>query len=565
MDKKRIIIIVVGVIILALVSFFTYKLFSSSKHSSTPSCTKQCDNKNCGDDGCNGSCGVCKNNESCVNGKCTPSAICSCDGKECGSTDGCGNRCCPLKNDPNYDCSSCQCQNNSYLKNNQCIKCPDNSKPNTSDTDCDCLDSFYKKDGICIKCPYPASKVNDQSDGCICLPPYYKDKDGNCIKCPDNSSVSKDGLSCICNNSYFMSNGACQLCGKNSHSSDDRKSCICDDGFYKDNNGICQSCPKNSKSNSDNTGCVCNKDWYGDQCDINCDPQDNCNWNNGPVCKDGFYTKMSDEPIYCESQCNLGGVVDKNNPNKCICPENANNLPDGSCQCNVGFYFDGSKCISKTGKCNNKGTFNETTKKCDCNPSYYGDACTEYCNSPNCTWANNQANCSPDWHDIGARDPTNKDITIHCSLHCADDGGTVVGDKCICNYIPNCKNGTNCARGWVGSDCSVSCNCDPNNTASTQLSPDGKSCLCICKDGYGCKDCSVAVNKRCNNNGTWNCETNKCECDPTKDLLPNCSDCCSKINVNHEQYIRYMLFLLNLFIFFHNRFPFLSIKNSMFS
>ena len=52
-------------------------------------CTPNCSGKNCGDDGCGGSCGTCSDGDACINGICcTP----NCSGKKCGD-DGCGGSC----------------------------------------------------------------------------------------------------------------------------------------------------------------------------------------------------------------------------------------------------------------------------------------------------------------------------------------------------------------------------------------------------------------------------------------------------------------------------------------
>ncbi len=51
-----------------------------------------CDGKECGDDGCGGSCGACTGGQTCSNGKCQGGCQPQCAGKECGS-DGCGGSC----------------------------------------------------------------------------------------------------------------------------------------------------------------------------------------------------------------------------------------------------------------------------------------------------------------------------------------------------------------------------------------------------------------------------------------------------------------------------------------
>ena len=54
-------------------------------------CEPQCGTKECGPDGCGGSCGACGEGEACTDGACIPCAP-QCAGKECGP-DGCGGEC----------------------------------------------------------------------------------------------------------------------------------------------------------------------------------------------------------------------------------------------------------------------------------------------------------------------------------------------------------------------------------------------------------------------------------------------------------------------------------------
>jgi len=57
------------------------------------SCVPQCTGKQCGSDGCSGSCGTCASGQTCdANGQCQKGCVPSCTGKQCGS-DGCGGSC----------------------------------------------------------------------------------------------------------------------------------------------------------------------------------------------------------------------------------------------------------------------------------------------------------------------------------------------------------------------------------------------------------------------------------------------------------------------------------------
>ncbi len=57
-------------------------------------CVPHCTQRECGDDGCEGSCVECAQKEICVDGQCEPDTACKpeCEGRQCGS-DGCGEEC----------------------------------------------------------------------------------------------------------------------------------------------------------------------------------------------------------------------------------------------------------------------------------------------------------------------------------------------------------------------------------------------------------------------------------------------------------------------------------------
>jgi len=55
-------------------------------------CVRDCDGKTCGDDGCGGLCGECEAGASCIGGACVTGCTPSCAGRRCGD-DGCGGQC----------------------------------------------------------------------------------------------------------------------------------------------------------------------------------------------------------------------------------------------------------------------------------------------------------------------------------------------------------------------------------------------------------------------------------------------------------------------------------------
>ncbi len=121
-----------------------------------PICTADCSGKECGDDGCGGSCGTCSGGDKCVNGKCScapKSCAGSCDQpKICGfMADGCGQMVFGKVGDDGCGGDCCDC------------KCPDCS-PNCDGKEC----GDDGCGGSCGSCTAPET-CND--DGwCSCSP-----------------------------------------------------------------------------------------------------------------------------------------------------------------------------------------------------------------------------------------------------------------------------------------------------------------------------------------------------------------------------------------------------------
>ena len=105
------------------------------------SCTPDCTGKVCGDDGCGGSCGSCQSNETCSNNQCIPcdpmnfTQACTDQNFDCGTTsNGCGG---------NIDCGTCALSNET-CSNNLCvpIEC-------SNDVDCD-PGYICNGNGVCV-------------------------------------------------------------------------------------------------------------------------------------------------------------------------------------------------------------------------------------------------------------------------------------------------------------------------------------------------------------------------------------------------------------------------------
>ena len=82
-------------------------------------CTPQCTGKQCGSDGCSGSCGTCPTGQTCdASGQCQQGCMPSCTGKQCGS-DGCGGSCGSCPNGQTCDADG-QCQGTVTCAHDDC-------------------------------------------------------------------------------------------------------------------------------------------------------------------------------------------------------------------------------------------------------------------------------------------------------------------------------------------------------------------------------------------------------------------------------------------------------------
>ncbi|MBM4354036.1 MAG: hypothetical protein FJ109_09625 [Deltaproteobacteria bacterium] len=142
-------------------------------------CTPACEGKQCGPDGCGGTCGVCDPGIPCQDGVCKCDAVKNCEGKECGP-DGCGGECgkcgdgfeCNLGTSMCVeivvpDCEGKECGSDGA--GGSCGTCPcDNCEPNEvvcdtvtfqctvePDKDCkwifDCFDTCPEGDQACLQ------------------------------------------------------------------------------------------------------------------------------------------------------------------------------------------------------------------------------------------------------------------------------------------------------------------------------------------------------------------------------------------------------------------------------
>lgn len=87
-------------------------------------CTPDCSGKACGTDGCGGSCGNCTGSDVCINGQCQ--CVRNCSGKKCGDDDGCGGRCTYCESGFTCSTSTWQCESGACTPDCEGKQCGDN-------------------------------------------------------------------------------------------------------------------------------------------------------------------------------------------------------------------------------------------------------------------------------------------------------------------------------------------------------------------------------------------------------------------------------------------------------
>ena len=217
-------------------------------------CQPDCSGKECGDDGCGGSCGTCQQDETCTNGSCVPNCTPDCTGKECGD-DGCGSTCgtCPA----NHDCINGKCECRKQCAGRQC-------GPDGCGGSCgSCANgSICTFNGLC--CQPDCTGKECGGNGC----------DGQCGTC-------QSGYSCVGNKCVGGAPSGWICTGTKYRAAD---GCDCNCGVYDpdcDSQPVpAYNCPPNNVCTKE--GACCQPDCTDKECG-----DDGCGGNCG-TCSDGY-------------------------------------------------------------------------------------------------------------------------------------------------------------------------------------------------------------------------------------------------------------------------------------
>ncbi|MGB0589587.1 MAG: hypothetical protein ACPGU1_07915 [Myxococcota bacterium] len=483
-------------------------------------CAASCEGKVCGDDGCGGVCGICKDDESCDDaGQCVSGACeASCEGKTCGD-DGCGGMC-------------GMCAEGETCTDGACTACtPSCGSKVCGDDGCggscgECGDSETCLAGQCQPCMPSCEGVVCGDDGC----------GGTCGACADGESCvdgqcgactpSCDGLAC----GDDGCGGSCGECA-------DGESCVagaCQDGAGDGCGGVTyEGCC------NDNVVQFCDD---GALQEIDCAeaPQGSCGWN----AEGGFY------------DCGTDGAAEPTgaHPYQCEgadeCEPSCEGITCGGDGCGgtCGTCEEGLQCID--GGCIDTGC--PTGEMLDCNEeciamAWLGD-----------TVCDAGLNCEAFDYDGGdCTIPCAEGEINDCAGACVD--GALVGDG-------TCQDALNCAATeWDGMDCEPACeegqilNCDLGCTSADWLGDDycdaslncegleydAGDCAAPCADGemYDCA--GVCVDGALAGDGTCqeelNCEATQwdgMDCEPSceEGQLVDCDYGCTSANWLGDDY-----------------------------
>ena len=394
-------------------------------------CEPQCEGRECGTDGCGGTCGDCAGE--CNNGLCVVPCVPECDGRACGP-DGCGDTCGPAcPGDQVCDLAGAcqdapaQCGDEVCGVGEDCGNCPADCGACCGDGECS-----DARDENCATCPVdcecdPGEGCNVELRRCVV----------QCVPQCGGRDCGPDGCGGSCGDCGLMEDCQGGVC---------RDQCVpqcagreCGgDGC----NGRCGECGDDQ---------VCNDGACEDECVPSCDGR-NC----GDDGCDGVCGLCDDEQL-----CNQGVCDDVCQP-ACADRECGGDGCGGECgMCDPGVCVDGSCCVP-------------SCDGLDCGDDGCGGSCGD-CDPGVCL---DGACCVPDCDGLNCGDDG-------CGGSCGPCDGVCLEGACC---VPACE-GRDCGPDGCGGACGGGCvegeeRCD----MAGQCVPEGQFCQCdaqdVCVDGF---------------------------------------------------------------------------------
>ena len=276
-------------------------------------CQPHCGEVECGDDGCGASCGSCGLEATCQEGQCIPDCVPDCGGKQCGS-DKCGG-----------DCGICD-EGDECDANGQCkAKCvPDCGGKECGDDGCEgscgaCTGGDKCQDGVCGECVPDCDGKECGFDGCT----------GTCGSCQENGKCKSGSCDCKYGYQWSPDETACwPECVEGAENNSESGQCECPAGSHwnLDESGCWPDCPEGAHNDAASGDCVCDEglEWSpdGEQC-----------W---PTCSENSHWSPEEQECLCDD----GAVVGLDGETCLLeCPEGALEQ-EGQCLCESGLAYD---------------------------------------------------------------------------------------------------------------------------------------------------------------------------------------------------------------------------------
>ena len=430
-------------------------------------CIPACEGKECGPDGCDGSCGDCGGNQECSTAGlcacvaevvvcgdacCAPGEVChagqcclpDCTGKECGS-DGCGGTC-------------GECDDGNPCTQQYCVEGGTCAHPSKQDgTECEVVGICVGKcqDGACSEsavedCDGLDNNCNDQVDEGF--PNYDSDDQADCVDPDDDNDGLFDDVDCEPQNETIPS-CAGKECG--------------DDGCA----GSCGTCADGESCQAGQCQVVCGDDQCGlgeDQCNCPGDCAGGCaGCCSGVDCLSGdTLIHCGSNGVVCD-ECTGGKVCEAG---ECACTvQDHKECADGDVywfdSCGVQEEKDGDcgEHVCSDGACQPAacpdGFCNGDETKCTCAQDC--GACAGCCSGGECQAGTAPAACGVEGaacQDCMAQ--AQSCVDQQCQVFCGDDQCSVGEDQCNCPV--DCGNpcsGKECGSDGCGGSCGACGNC----------------------------------------------------------------------------------------------------------
>ena len=431
-------------------------------------CVPDCIDKNCGPDGCGGSCGQCYSMDGALDDSlCMASGKCcvpDCAGLEC-FHDGCGGLC--------GECTTCKLV---------CALGKCEAQPKTA-SECKDGDIYFKDScGVWGEVASPCGAEGCDPGSELCF---------GCEKtCQQFKCGEKDDCYCgACGAGTSCQAGQCIVVCGDEQCGNDEDQCSCP----ADCSGGCTGCCSDKVCKAGTSNDECGKN--GAACKtcsdgMACQPSGSCSCqpNDHQACDDG---KLYQYDSCGMKQFEMNNCDDGNPCTKDSCPDsscNHTNLPNGT-DCGGVKKCQNGACMTPSPECGD-GECNGTDNQCKC-PEDCG-ICSGCCSGSKCELGTSDALCGKKGAACVACPGGNSCQGGKCEVKCGDGvcaGGWSFESECSCpedcGLCAGCCSWAVCESGTSADSCGKK-GAECGNCAADDQSCVSQQCQCQCGDGMCC-------------------------------------------------------------------------------